>query len=135
MWYKIVLSIIWLGYAGVCISIGDINATQSIKRRKAGITKGINHWVWGFYYAVLCAPMYFVFKDWWFMGSIVLLHILVSPAFNHFVGIDIWNIPADSTDVTDKFLLSLKVKSTEPIVVAAIIISLCLLIMSFNPAL
>jgi len=94
-------------------------------------TKAISHGWWGLLYCGLCSIPLIWIHDFYFVGSLVMVHLSAFPvALNTFAGIYPFSLSKTSTAITDRMMVSLGLKDTEIVNVAAQLVSFTLLLIS-----
>jgi hypothetical protein len=129
----LIIILVWIGFVLVNILIAKLNSDTVQARIDAKDTRQINHPLWAGAYALLCVPAYIFFREWYFIGSIILLHLSVFPVlFNIFRGNPAFYLSKTTTAVTDQFMVSLGLKSTEAVNILAVSASIFLLFLTLN---
>ena len=119
--------IIWFGYALVNVALAGINSNIVKHRISTGDKNQINHVAWSFYYILLFTPMFFIFKNWYFIGGLILLHLSVFPvAYNLFMGLKPFNLSTTSKSITDRIMVKMGLKNSILVNVLAFIFSIAL---------
>lgn len=132
MKYVFMLLAVWFVYGAINIGFAEWNDAIRRKRILKKDPRQINHPLWAAFYCLVCTPMYLFFKDWYLVGSVLLLHLSVFPvAYNRYADQPAFNLSKTSTAITDRLMVRAGLKSTEIVNIAAFFFSTSLLVISF----
>lgn len=111
---------VFLGFSAINIGIAEWNDTVRRRRIKNGNPKQIEHFWYGLGYGILCGGVFYIFRSWTELGSILFLHISVfTVAYNRFSDNPAFNLSKTSKAITDKALVKIGLKSYAPVSIPA----------------
>ena len=124
---------LWNAYFLLNVIFAWWNVDIVHRNQKIGKTAQINHFLWAAFYFSLCATQWFLFHDYYFIASILLLHLSVFPVvYNRDMGLPAFWLSKTSKALTDRIQVSIGLKSSVVVNIGAFILSIALLIKSFR---
>jgi hypothetical protein len=120
--------VVWFVFVAINILVAESNDATRRRRIANKNTKQIEHFWYALGYCILCGIPFYISRNWWELGSLLLLHISIFPcAYNFFSDNNLFHLSPTSEALTDRTMRQLGLKSTEEVNIIAFCISIIFL--------
>lgn len=121
--------VVWFILAVANIGIAEWNDSVRRARIANKNPKQIEHFWYGLGYVLLCGIPFYISRNWFELGSLVLLHLSVFPvAYNRFADLPAFHLSSTSSSITDKLMVKIGLKSTEEVNIISFCLSILLVV-------